>query len=169
MMDAMAISRDQRVWARRLALGVVLVTCAGGAAFVLVRRPHGDCVVVGEMMRTYSEFQAANAPTLLTGMGKREELVAAAEAEAETAETLHKQAGGIRLSELRTAAVTFADTVASSAQAQLDDAEQPPELDPLDTALPELDPGELRAAEKSSAAVHLLLVACPSAPHPVGI
>jgi hypothetical protein len=167
MVDAMAISRDQRVWARRLALGVVLVTCAGGGAFVLVSRPHGDCVVVGDMLRMYSQFQAANGPTLLTGMGKREELVAAAEAE--TADRLHKQARGIRLPELRTAAVTFADTVASSAQAQLDDAEQPPELDPLDTALPELDPGELRAADRSSAAVHVLLVACPSAPHPVGI
>jgi hypothetical protein len=169
MKDAMARSRDQRIWARRLALGVVLVTCAGGGAFVLVSRPHGDCVVVGDMMRTYSDFQAANAPTLLTGMGEREELVAAAEAEAETADTLHKQARGIRLPQLRAAAVAFADTVASSAQAQLDDAEQPPELDPLDTALPELDPGELRDAEKSSAATHVLLVACPSAPHPVGI
>ena len=78
-----------------------------------------------------------------------------------------RDARGIRLPELRTAAVTFADTVASSAQAQLDDAEQPPELDPFETALPELDRGELQATEKSSAAVHVLLVACPSAPQPV--
>jgi hypothetical protein len=169
MMDAMATSRDQRTWARRLALGVVLITCAGGGAFILVSRPHGDCVAVGDMMRTYSQFQAANAPTLSTGIGQREELVAVAEAEAETADTLHRQAAGIRLPELRTAAVAFADTVASSAQAQLDDAEQPPELDPFGTAMPELDPAELAAGGNLTASVHVLLVACPSAQHPAGI
>jgi hypothetical protein len=169
MMDAMAMNGDQRVWARRLALGVVLVTCAGGAAFVLVRRPHGDCVAVGDMMRTYSHFQSANAPTLQTGMNEREELVAVAEAEAEAADTLHRQARGIRLPELQTAAVTFADTVASSAQAQLDDAEQPAELDPFSTAMPELDPAELTAGGNLTASLHVLLVACPSAQHPAGI
>jgi hypothetical protein len=165
----MPIAGDQRGWARRLALGVVLVTCAGGGAFVLVDRPRGDCGVVGEMMRTYSDFQAAAAPTGQTGMGEREQQVAAAEAEAETADTLHRQARDIALPELRTAAVTFADTVASSAEAQLDSVAMPMELDPFDAVLPSVDPAELAAGERFSAAAHVLLVACPSAPRPVGM
>lgn len=169
MMYAMSMSRDQRGWARRLALGVVLITCAGGGVFVLVDRPHGDCVVVADMMRTYSDFRAATASTELTGMSERDELVAAAEAEAQTADTLHRQARDIERPELRSAAVTFADSVASSAEAELDSAELPPELDPFDAVLPVINPDELEAGANFSGAVHVLLVACPAAQRPVGM
>ena len=142
---------------RRLALSVLLVTCAGGGAFVLVVRPPGDCAVVGEMMRTYSAFQAAG-----PAGGQR------ADAEAATAVTLQAQARDIHRRDLRAAADAFADTVASSAQAQLA-AAQLGELDVLGAVLPALDPAELRAGEKFTASAHILLVACPSAPHPVGL
>jgi hypothetical protein len=168
-MDGMAMRGDQRAWVRRLTLAVVLVTCAGGAAFVLIGRPHSDCAVVADMMATYTDFQAATAPAASTGMTEQEDLVASAEAESEAAETLHRQARDIRLPELRSAAVTFADTVASSAEAQLDAAARPEELDPFDAVLPEVDPAELRAGEKFTAAAHILLVACPAVPHPFGM
>jgi hypothetical protein len=157
MMDAMAISDRERVWVRRLALGVVLVTCAGGAAFVLVDRPPGDCSVVAEMMRTYSTFQAADPVA-----DQR------ADAEAATANTLQEQARRIDRPELRTAADAFAGAVASSAQAQLAAAELG-ELDVFNAVLPAVDPAELRAGEEFTTSADILLVACPSAPHPVGL
>ncbi|MET0700322.1 MAG: hypothetical protein ABWY93_11690 [Mycobacterium sp.] len=162
----MPMAGEQRVWARRLALGVVLVTCAGGGAFVLVDRPPADCAVVGEMMHTYSDFQAATAQS---GPNEPQAQAAAADGEAQTADTLHRQAREIALPELRTAAVAFAEAVASSAQAQLDSAAMPAELDPFDAVLPSVDPAELAAGERFSAAVHVLLVACPSAPRPIGM
>lgn len=158
MMNAMSISADERAWMRRLAIGVVLATCVGGGAFVLVNRPRGDCVVVGDMMRTYATFQAANPST-----------VQIADAEAATANTLHEMARHLDRPELRVAADAFADAVASSAQAQLDAAQQLPELDPFDAVLPEMNPDELRAGETFTASAHILLVACPSAPHPIGL
>jgi hypothetical protein len=158
MMETMAVGARERVWIRRLAVGVVLVTCAGGGASVLVSRPHGDCVAVGDMMRTYSAFQATNANT--------EER---AQAEAATADTLHEMARGIERTELSVAANAFADAVASSAQAQLDATQQMPSLDPFDAVLPAVDPAELQAGEAFTASAHILLVACPSTPHPVGL
>ncbi len=168
MINVMMISTNQRVWVRRLTLGVVLITCVGGGAFVLVSRPHGDCVVVGDMMRTYSDFQAANPPTVQTEIDAQQQ-VATAHAEAATADVLHRQARDISRTELRTAADTFADVVASSAQAQLDAAEQLPELDPFDAVLPALAPEELTAGRSLVGATHVLLVACPSVPRPVGL
>lgn len=158
MMETMAIGAEERLWIRRLAVGVVLLTCAGGGASVLVSRPHGDCVTVGDMMRTYSASQATNAST-----------VQMAETEAATANALHEMARDIERTELSVAANAFADAVASSAQAQLDATQQVPALDPFDAVLPAVDPAELRAGEAFTASAHILLVACPSAPHPVGL
>jgi hypothetical protein len=162
---AMSVSGAERDWVRRLAVGTVLITCAGGGVFVIVSRPHGDCVVVGDMMRTYSAFQSANPPV----PGAAADARAVAKAEAATADTLHRQARAIERPELHTAADSFADAVASSAQAQLDAATQIPELDPFDAVLPEVDPAELQAGDIFTASAHLMLVACPSAPHPAGL
>jgi hypothetical protein len=165
----MWVSDDERIWVRRLALGIVLVTCIGGGAFILVSRPHGDCVAVGDMMRTYREFQAATAPTLLAGAANHDDLIVAADAEARTAQTLHGQARGIGLPELRAAAVSFADGVARSARVQRDEAGRPADLDPFIPILPEMNPGELKDADTFFDAAHIMLIACPSAPRPIGI
>ena len=165
----MRVTDEELIWVRRLALGIVLVTCVGGGAFILVSRPHGDCVAVGDMMRTYREFQAATAPTLLAGTSGHDDLIVAADAEARTAQTLRRQARGIDQPQLRAAAVSFADGVAHSAQVQRDDANRPVDLDPFIPILPEMDPGELKDADSFYDAAHILLIACPSAPRPIGI
>ena len=165
----MWMTDDERLWTRRLALSVVLVTCAGGGASVLVSRPHGDCVVVGDMMATYSAFQAGKLAAQIAGSATPQELLAAAGAEAETADTLHSQARDIALPALHAAAIVFADGVASSARTQRDDLQRPPELEPFDPVLPQLAPGELEAGELLSAAATVMLIACPSTPRPVGI
>jgi hypothetical protein len=158
-----------RQWTRRLALCVVLVTCLGGAAYVLVSRPHGDCAVVGDMMTVYSEFQVKTAPRARSASGDDEDAAAVADAEAETAQRLHLLATDIELPPLRRAALGFADAVARSAQTQRDDAERPAELDPFQAILPVIDPGEMAADDAYFSSAHILLTACPSAPRPYGL
>ena len=158
-----------RDWTRRLALTVILVTCIGGAAFVLVGRPHGDCVAVGDMMATYSAFQDEMAPRLAAGAHDSDALLAIADAEADTARRLHRQARDVTLPALRRAAVAFADGVARAAETERTDAERPAELDPFQAILPAVDPDELAADNMLFSSAHVLLTACPAAPRPYGL
>ncbi|MBI3215135.1 MAG: hypothetical protein HYZ38_15005 [Mycobacterium sp.] len=155
--------------ARRLAIGIILVTCAGGGAFVLVSRPHTDCDIVAEMMDTYSGFQTESSAVLVAAAPEKDNLLAVSEAEARTGRTLHEQAHAIAGPVLRRAAMTFADGVSQSADEQRADALQPPELDPFEAALPELDAHHLQAADSFFGAAHVLLAACPTVPRPVGL
>ena len=158
-----------RDWTRRLALTVILVTCIGGAAFVLVGRPHGDCVVVGDMMATYSAFQDETASRVAAGAGGPDELLAIADAEADTARRLHRQARDVMLPALRRAAVAFADGVARAAETERADAERPAELDPFQAILPAVDPDVLAADDLLFSSAHVLLTACPAAHRPYGL
>lgn len=157
-----------RLWVQRLTLAVVLVSCIGGGAFVLVSRPHGDCVAVGDMMNTYAQYRLTTVERS-PGRQDRDALLAAADTEAAAAARLREQADAITLPPLRTAAIAFADGIARSAQAQRDDAERPPELDPFDALLPEVDPSELAASDTLYSAAHIMLTACPGVPAPVGL
>jgi hypothetical protein len=120
------------------------------------------------MMDTYAAYRLTTVERTPTRQG-RDAKLAAADTEAATAVRLHQQAAGIALPPLRTAAVAFADGIARTAQAQRDDAERPPELDPFDALLPEIDPGELAASNDLYAAAHIMLTACPAVPAPVGL
>lgn len=158
-----------RDWTRRLALTVILVTCIGGASFVLVGRPHGDCAVVGDMMATYSAFQDEMAPRVAAGADDPDGLLAIADAEADTARRLHRQARGITLPALQRAAVAFADGVARAAETERADAKRPAELDPFQAILPAVDPDVLAADDMLFSSAHVLLTACPAAPRPYGL
>jgi len=160
---------DVAFWVRRLATAIILVTCAGGAVFVLIGRPYGNCVVVADMMATYSAFQSESSSALVSGGSERDSLLAVADAEARTGATLHRQAAQITLPRLRTAAAAFAEGVAQSARDQRADIETPDELEPFQAALPELDAAQLKDAETFFASAHILLSACPAAPHPIGL
>lgn len=158
-----------RDWTRRLALTVILVTCTGGAAFVLVGRPHGDCAVVGDMMATYSAFQDATVSRVAAGTDDPDELLAIADAEADTARRLQRLARDVTLPALRRAAVAFADGVAHAAETERADAQRPAELDPFQAILPAVDPEVLAANDMLFSSAHVLLAACPAARRPYGL
>jgi hypothetical protein len=158
-----------REWTRRLALSVVLITCIGGAAFVLVGRPRGDCAVVADMMGTYVDFQNQTAPRARSGPDTVEDAVAVADAQAATARRLQRLAGEIELPALRARAGDFADALAQAARTERERADRPDELDPFEAILPQVDPGQLANDDMLFSSAHVLLTACPSAPRPYGL
>lgn len=160
-------SGDQKGWARRLVLVIVLATCAGGGAFVLVDRPDRDCDVVADMMSTYATSEAAIATKLENGPGGWQDLIAAADAQAATAAELRAQADDISSPDLRTAAIQFADGAAMFAEQRLDNLYRLPiDEDPVSAALAPPDPAEAKAAEVFFSGVRVLVATCPSARSP---
>jgi hypothetical protein len=168
MVGDMVLSTDERAWTRRLALAVILVTCTGGGAFVLIDRSRADCDIVSDMMRAYSSSQLLVDSALHGGPRGVEDQLAAADAEARTAEDLRRMSVQISSAPLRVQATLFADAAAMFAENARNDAQRPPELDPFLATLPGLDPEDVRASDTFFDAAWVMVAACPSAQPPRG-